>query len=99
EFRPSTNTSIGRIVVLDPAEQLAQKTDRTGFIENEAFSELKRFATEVLDWMARERLAERETRRGKGRSEAPKVTSEARARLQRAIQQLPAETRPPVQQA
>ena len=29
-----------------------QKTDRTGFIENEAFQELRRFAEDALEWMA-----------------------------------------------
>lgn len=99
ELRPSTNTSIGRIVVPDPAEQLNQKTDRTGFIENEAFSDLKRFATDALDWMANERLSEREKRRAKERVDAPKIVSEAQARLEQAIKQLPAETRPAVQRA
>ncbi|MBM2812641.1 MAG: histidine kinase [Chloroflexi bacterium] len=99
ELRPSTNTSIGRILVPDPAEQLAQKTDRTGFIENEAFSELKRFATDALNWMANERLGEREKRRAEERVDAPKIVSEAQERLEQAIKQLPAETRPSVQQA
>src|SRR5262249_19151277 len=36
ELRPSTNTSVGRLVVPDPRDELAPKTDRSGFIEDEA---------------------------------------------------------------
>src|SRR6185436_2964860 len=37
EERPSTNNSIGRVVVEDPEHFLTQKTDRIGFIESEQF--------------------------------------------------------------
>src|SRR5207248_10456099 len=99
ELRPSTNTSIGRLVVPDPREELIQKTDRSGFIENEAFSELRRFAQDALDWMAGERLRERETQRGKKRADAPRVVSEAQASLVRTIEQLPTQERPAVEAA
>lgn len=99
ELRPSTNTSVGRIVVPDPGDQLVQKTDRTGFIENEAFSELKRFAVDAMNWMANQRLAERDKRRTKERLEVPKKVSQAQANLDQAIKLLPAETRPTVEQA
>ncbi len=63
ELRPSTNNSIGRVSVLDVSEQLRQKTDRTGFIDNEPFEEMRRFAGDALEWMAARRLQEREARR------------------------------------
>lgn len=63
ELRPSTNNSIGSIVVEDPNDLLHQKTDRSGFIENHAFDELRDFAMDALDWMASMRLREREQRR------------------------------------
>ena len=66
ELRPSTNTSIGRVTVLDENEELVQKTDRTGFVENESFRELRRFANDALEWMHVKRLAEREERRSLG---------------------------------
>jgi len=62
EARPSTNNSIGRVVVADD-ESLVQKTDRTGFVQNEAFTELRAFAIDVLDWVATERLRDAERRR------------------------------------
>jgi len=50
--RPATNTSIGKIVVEDPDELLIPKTDRLGFVDNEAFAQLKTFATDALRWTA-----------------------------------------------
>lgn len=63
EERPSTNTSVGRVVVPDLEGRLTQKTDRVGFIESEDFQELRRFAKDALDWFARQRLRAAEARR------------------------------------
>lgn len=63
ELRPSTNTAIGLVAVTDARGRLVQKTDRVGFVENDTFIELKRFATDALEWMADCRLKEREKRR------------------------------------
>jgi signal transduction histidine kinase len=68
EERPSTNNSIGQIKVNDLEQLLTQKTDRSGFVENDAFRELKRFAVDCLNWMATRRLAVAETRRERKRS-------------------------------
>lgn len=50
EERPGTNTSIGRIDVLDQQDQLVEKTDRSGFIEDGPFRELRAFARDSMDW-------------------------------------------------
>lgn len=63
EGRPSTNNSIGRILVEDPDDDLRPKTDRNGFVESVAFSDLQEFARRVLDWAADQRLHRREQRR------------------------------------
>ncbi len=89
ELRPSTNTSIGRIALDDPKKQLLEKTDRTGLIEGHAFSELKRFATDALDWMARKRLEEREQRRSQERASAPRKTKASKQKVEKAIADLP----------
>ena len=99
ELRPSTNTSVGRITVLDENEELLQKTDRTGFVENDAFAELRRFAIGVLNWMQSKRLAEREQRRQEDRQKATGRTEQAGMGLDRAISGLPPEERPVIQQA
>lgn len=62
-IRPSTNTSIGKVEITDPDKLLQQKTDRIGFIENEAFHELKRFVKDALNWYARKRIAEVDKRK------------------------------------
>ncbi len=89
ELRPSTNTSIGRVTVLDEAEELLQKTDRTGFVENEAFRELRRFAVNSLEWMHVQRLAEREKRKDKNKEATKNRSAKAAADLRRAIGKLP----------
>ena len=70
EERPSTNNSIGRIMAPDPDQILTEKTDRTGFLESTAFIELRRFAIDALEWMARKRLAEREAQKQEAKAKA-----------------------------
>ena len=89
ELRPSTNTSVGRMTVLDENELLLQKTDRMGFVENIAFNELREFGTAVLDWMQRQRLTVREARREKEKVETNQQVAEAEANLSQAIRELP----------
>lgn len=93
EERPSTNTSVGRIVVDDPEDLLVQKTDRIGFIENEAFQELRRFSIDALNWMADVRLKQAERRRQQVRQETPQRVEAARTKLDAVLQELPTESR------
>jgi signal transduction histidine kinase len=99
EERPSTNTSIGRVVVNDRENELVQKTDRSGFIENDAYRELKRFAQDALEFMARERLRAAEARREQQKQEAPHDVSEARVVLDEAIASLPPASQPALRAA
>jgi C4-dicarboxylate-specific signal transduction histidine kinase len=99
EFRPSTNTSIGRIEITDPQALLKQKTDRTGFIEDEAFREVKRFATDALNWMAHRRLAEAERKRQSKRVQAPSTTARAKQAADAVVRNLPPKARAAVEGA
>ncbi len=100
EVRPSTKTVIGRVIVNDPDDMLLQKTDRIGFIENEAFLELKRFAINVLEWMAKERLKVTETQRERVKKQVPRDITEAKARIEEVIEaEVPEESRPIVRGA
>jgi len=85
EERPSTNNSVGQIKVEDLNELLTQKTDRSGFIENKAFHELKRFATDALDWMANRRMTVAENRRETKRSSTSPAVIKARAELEEEV--------------
>jgi signal transduction histidine kinase len=85
EERPSTNNSVGQIKVTDLGELLTQKTDRSGFIENKAFYELKRFATDALDWMADRRLTLAEERREAKRTSTSPAVVKARAELEEKV--------------
>lgn len=99
EQRPSTNNSIGRVVVPDDSERLLQKTDRTGFVENDAFQDLRQFARDALDWMARERIRVRDERRKNERTRTPAKVVSARKRLDEAIDTVPASSREIVRRA
>lgn len=99
EERPSTNNSVGRVVVLDEHAQLRQKTDRTGFIETPAFEDLRRFTQDSLDWAARFRVKEAEERRRRERRKARESLSEAQTRLTAAIASAPPEARKTLEKA
>ncbi len=79
EERPSTNTSIGVVRIPDSGGLLSQKTDRSGFIENDVFHEIKLFCQNALDWMAKRRLEQAELRRQRDRdfsSTSAKITKQ-----------------------
>jgi signal transduction histidine kinase len=97
EERPSTNTALGRIAVDDELGVLSQKTDRSGLIEDEHFDQLREFAREALDFMARRRLELAEQRRRATRSETKTKTSESRSEVRRQIEALPPEVAEPLQ--
>ena len=99
EERPGTNTSIGRVIVLDPEGRLVQKTDRSGFIEDGPFNELRAFARDSMDWMATKRLEEAERRRHHARKIAPIRTGNAKQRMEAVIASTPRKARPAVEQA
>lgn len=99
ELRPSTNTSIGRVVVPDPDGRLSEKTDRSGFIENEAFCELRLFVMDALEWMSDSRMRERENRRQRDRMDAPKKIEQARNSVAEAVKQVPEHNRPAIERA
>ena len=99
EERPGTNTSIGRVSVTDVSGQLLQKTDRSGFIETDSFIELRSFAQDALEWMARRRLELAEERRATTRAEAPKRVSRSKANIEEAIEKAPKQIRESVKEA
>lgn len=99
EERPSTNTSIGRVSTFETGGRLVQKTDRSGFIENEVFLELKRFANDALDWMARCRMKEAQKRRANERVEGPKRTVKAKLEIKEAINRVPGPKRRAIKHA
>jgi signal transduction histidine kinase len=90
ELRPSTNTAVGRIRLTGSRSALTQKTDRSGFIEDEAFHELRHFAVDSLEWMARWRMKQRENRREQTKLELPKQIKEAAESVRSVIEQIPA---------
>ena len=98
EERPSTNTSLGRIRIMDEQAALRMKTDRSGIIETQAFTDLKRFAQDALDWMAHERLQVAEARRRKQRDTASTRTSRSIQSVKQVIEKA-SETEPELKQA
>lgn len=100
EERPSTNNSVGQIKVTDLNELLTQKTDRAGFIENEAFRELKQFAIDSLNWMGKRRLAVAEDVREAKRASTSPVVIHARTELEMKVRaKVPKKDQPAIFQA
>ena len=99
EGRPSTNNSIGLVTVQDPGGLLTEKTDRSGFIESHAFSELRQFAGDALDWMARLRVKERDRKRRERRKQNQARLVGARESVEEAVAQIPEEQRKPLEAA
>lgn len=94
EERPSTNTSIGRVIIPGASKYpLRQKTDRTGFIEDDTFDELKEFAQDAMNWMARWRLERAEERRRTAKEAGPKATGAQKEKVEAAIAKLKPEDR------
>ncbi len=85
ELRPSTNTAVGRVTVIDEEGDLFQKTDRTGFIEDGAFRDLRRFSIDALEWMHNKRLGERERKKAEEKRIAEESATSAEQNLQREI--------------
>lgn len=99
EERPGTNTSIGRVDVIDRRERLVQKTDRSGFIEDESFIEIRLFAQDAMEWMANRRMDEAEKRRSQERTSAPKRAGKEKRSVEAEIAKSPPELRKAIQQA
>ena len=99
EERPSTNNSIGRVLVRDENGILTQKTDRSGIIESREFEEIRRFATDALEWMARRRLAAAEARRQKQRQDTAERVQTSTVEVQEQIRRLPQQERRQIESA
>ncbi|MCC6151856.1 MAG: ATP-binding protein [Planctomycetes bacterium] len=99
QLRPTTATSIGRIVTDDRAGQLQAKTDRSGLIENEAFHETRRFAIDVLEWLARKRIRERDQRLRAKKTVSANRAKNAASDLEKVAQQAPKKLRADIQNA
>lgn len=100
EERPSTNTSIGRIQIRgNGPNALRQKTDRSGFIEDQPFRELQLFARDSMDWMARWRLDEAEKRRARDKKVNTTAVQTEKIRIESAIARAPVQVRKVIEEA
>lgn len=87
--RPSTNNSVGRVVVNDPDNVLVPKTDRMGFQENLPFSDLRDFAQRAVEWSARVRKSKWEDARSGEVAIARQEKKRERTEAERVIKSLP----------
>lgn len=99
EERPSTNTVIGRVIVTDREELLVQKTDRSGFIETDAFHELRRFCQDATEWLARRRMELAQARRAKERAAALALAKPSKKAVLDAIDKAPPAVRKKLKRA
>jgi signal transduction histidine kinase len=85
QVRPSTSTVIGRVTAEDAQGYLLQKTDRLGFLENEAFLNLQQFSMNVLEWVAYFRLKTVESTQEQIKREIRPNIIEAKRRVEEVI--------------
>ncbi|MEA2276319.1 MAG: hypothetical protein QOC78_1279 [Solirubrobacteraceae bacterium] len=97
EMRPASNTAVGRVIVEDPSSLLIQKTDRSGFIEDERFLELREFGRDVLEWVGRRRNEIVHEQRARDRQQGPQRRKGAEEKLDTLVQEL-VEDLPPKEQ-
>jgi signal transduction histidine kinase len=97
--RPSTNTSISRVVVSEDDTTLIQKTDRTGYIENDSFLELRRFVRDALETAGSVRTTVNDERLERQDRENKAARKDAEEKLDDALEGLPESERPPVESA
>jgi signal transduction histidine kinase len=71
---------IGRLLITDTINQLQQTTDRHGFVENNSFIGLKKFAAVIFDWMAKrwqeEQRKKEQTKREREKNEENELKDE-----------------------
>lgn len=85
EQRPSTNTAIGRVHFSNSTRQMVQKTDRVGYIENEAFFEMKRCCGDALDWAATYLVKKRDERKRAEQAELQLKSERADTKLDKVL--------------
>ncbi|WP_300029310.1 sensor histidine kinase [uncultured Roseobacter sp.] len=85
EQRPSTNTAIGRVHFSNVERRMTQKTDRVGYIENEAFLEMKRCCSDALDWAATYLVRQRDERKQAEQAELELKTEKADTKLNKVL--------------
>ena len=99
EQRPSTNTSLGRVAVVDEGGVLKPKTDRVGFVEDAAFENLRQFVSDVLEWFAYQMLRRREEQRGDQKERVAKKVRRAQHNLAEVIESVPEASKEKAQKA
>lgn len=99
EERPSTNNSIGRVSVVNANSPLIQKTDRSGFIESDEFNELRCFAQNSLDWMAKRRMELAQKRRSHERSHVSRQSLQSKNTVKELLQTIPSNARSQISNA
>lgn len=99
EERPGTNTSIGVVRIKDSEGLLSQKTDRSGFIENDIFHEIQTFCKDALEWMSRRRMEVAERRRRAEKQRSEDESTGKKENLEKAIKLLPPAKRNKIQKA
>ena len=86
QVRPSTRTVIGRVIAEDSDSLLLQKTDRLGFLENEAFLNLRQFAINTLEWVANFRLGTVEIKQEQAKRDIKPKIANAMKRVKEIIE-------------
>ncbi|AQZ71139.1 unnamed protein product [[Actinomadura] parvosata subsp. kistnae] len=99
ELRPATYTSVGRIILADDETNLTPKTDRSGYVENLSFRELREFVRSVLEWAADVRVEWRDKTNQERKRKSKSRIKETQEAVDEAIKLAPRETQKLVRKA
>ena len=99
EERPSTNTVIGRVSISNKNQTLLQKTDRSGFIEGDAFYELRLFAQDSMEWLANRRMDIARQRRVEEQAKNKQQSRRTKTQLEQIVDKAPQSVKKELEQA
>ncbi|MEV4674628.1 sensor histidine kinase [Actinomadura sp. NPDC049382] len=99
EVRPGTNNSVGRIILSDGVHRLTPKTDRSGFVEDISFHELREFIRAALEWAAYKRIEWRDEKLREKRAQTKTRVKETRDAVDKLLKVVPRESREIVRKA
>ncbi len=99
EERPSTNTVIGRVSISNKDQILLQKTDRSGFIEGDAFYELRLFAQDSMEWLVNRRMDIARQRRVEEQTKNKQQSRRTKTQLEQIVEKAPQSVKKELEQA
>jgi C4-dicarboxylate-specific signal transduction histidine kinase len=90
---------IGRVSLSNKDQILLQKTDRSGFIEGDAFYELRLFAQDSMEWLANRRMDIARQRRVEEHAKNKQQSRRTKTQLEQIVDKAPQSVKKELEQA